>query len=55
MGNNPTIVDLEIVVYHCFSCDKDLQNIETAKEHSTSLCQEVTEETQRFSIDDQLL
>jgi hypothetical protein len=41
------------IVYHCFSCDKDFTNIETAKEHSKSLCHEVVEETQRVGEDDQ--
>ena len=42
------------VVYHCFSCNKDFTNIETAKEHSKFLCHDVAEETQRSGNDDQL-
>jgi hypothetical protein len=40
------------IVYHCFSCDKDFTNIETAKEHSKSLCHEVAEETHREGKED---
>jgi DNA-directed RNA polymerase subunit RPC12/RpoP len=42
------------IVYHCFSCNKDFVDIDQAKEHSRSLCHEVTEETQRAGKDDQL-
>jgi hypothetical protein len=42
------------VIYHCFSCNKDFTDIETAKEHSKSFCHEVAEETQRSGKDDQL-
>jgi hypothetical protein len=42
------------VIYHCFSCNKDFTNIETAKEHSKSLCHDVAEETQRSGKADQL-
>jgi hypothetical protein len=36
------IYDVKIV-YHCFSCSEDFTNIETAREHSKSLCHEVEE------------
>lgn len=42
------------VVYHCFSRKKDFVNIDLAKEHSKSLRNEVTEETQQSGNDDQL-
>jgi hypothetical protein len=32
------------IAYHCFSCNNDFTNIETAKEHSKSLCHEVIEQ-----------
>jgi DNA-directed RNA polymerase subunit RPC12/RpoP len=44
------IYDVKIV-YHCFSCKKNFADIELAKEHSKSLCHEVTEEIQGTSRD----
>jgi hypothetical protein len=35
--------DIMKTVYHCFSCSEDFTNIETAREHSKSLCHEVEE------------
>jgi hypothetical protein len=31
------------IAYHCFSCDKNIPDIETAEEHSKSLSHEVNE------------
>jgi hypothetical protein len=47
-----TIVQIEDSL--SFSCNKDFVDIDQAKEHSRSLCHEVTEETQRAGKDDQL-
>ena len=44
--------DLKII-YHCFSCKKDIVDIDLAKEHSKSLHHELVEETKRASDDDQ--
>ena len=37
------------VAYHCFSCRQDFTDIEIAKEHSKSLCHDVTEEVRGSS------
>jgi hypothetical protein len=39
------------IAYHCFSCDKNITDIETAEEHSKSLGHEVNEMIQRASED----
>jgi hypothetical protein len=43
------------IVYHCFSCKKDIVDIDLAKEHSKSLDHDVVEETRRVNQDDRLL
>ena len=34
------------ITYHCFSCDENFADLETAKGHSKSLSHEVTEKIQ---------
>jgi hypothetical protein len=39
------------IAYHCFSCDKNITDIEAAEEHSKSLSHEVNEMIQRADED----
>jgi hypothetical protein len=39
------------IAYHCFSCEKNFTDIETAEEHSKSLSHEVNERIQRADED----
>jgi hypothetical protein len=43
------------IAYHCFSCKQDFTDIETAKEHSKSLCHEVSEEVREASEEGKFL
>jgi hypothetical protein len=39
------------ITYHCFSCNKNFTDVETAKGHSKSLSHEVVERIQGASKD----
>jgi hypothetical protein len=43
------------ITYHCFSCNKNFTDIETAKGHSKSFSHEVVESIQEASKDSKSL
>jgi hypothetical protein len=45
------ILPIVRIAYHCFSCDKNFRDIETAEGHSKSLSHEVNERIQRDDED----